>query len=122
GPVGRRTGHAPRGRQAPPRRSGRWSRSLPRQLVLVEDALVEARRQADVVDVALLEMDPAAELTAGNVVALPDQGLQEMRRLDRDRAPHTGHVEVRAVVPPQAGQHEARTAKRYRRTLLRPGD
>ena len=57
-----------------------------RQVVLVEDALVEARRQADVVDVALLHVDAAAELAARDVRVLADQRLQQVRRLDRDRA------------------------------------
>jgi hypothetical protein len=59
--------------------------SLAGQLVLVEDALVEARGQAHVVDVALLEVDPAAQLAARDVRVLADQRLEQVRRLDRDR-------------------------------------
>ena len=60
--------------------------SLAGQLVLVEDALVEAWGQADVVDVALLHVDAAAQLAARRVRVLADQRLEQVRRLDRDRA------------------------------------
>src|SRR4029078_12404915 len=83
-----------------PRRS--WPRSLAGQVVLVEDALVEPGCQADVVDVALLEMDPAAELAAGDVRVLADQGLQQVRLLDRDRTARRGHVEMGGDVSPEA--------------------
>ena len=66
GPGGSRTG---RGRSAgqPPAGRRRSFRQRAGQLVLVEDALVEARRQADVRHVALLEVHATAQLAARDV-------------------------------------------------------
>ena len=72
--VGRRARARP---AAGPRRAP--GRSLAGQLVLVEDALVEARREADVVDVALVEVDAAAQLAARDVVRLAQQALEQVR-------------------------------------------
>src|SRR6187401_2802811 len=83
--------------------------SLAGQLVLVEDALVEARGQADIVHVALLHMDATTQLAARGVRVLPDQGLEQVRRLDRDRATAPGHVEMRADVAAQVRQSETGT-------------
>src|SRR4029078_4939533 len=82
--------------------------SLARQLVLVEDALVEAGGEADIVDVALLHVDAAPELATRRVGVLPDERLEEVRRLDRDRATAAGHVEVGADVAAQVRQPEPR--------------
>src|SRR4051812_4590252 len=89
--------------------------SLLRELVLVEHALVEPGREADVVDVALVEVDAAAQLAARDVVGLAQQPLEEMRRLDRDRATAAGHVEVGADVAAKRWQAEAATGGRNER-------
>jgi len=81
-------------------------RSVPAELVFVEDALVEARRQADVVDIALLQVDTAPQLAARDVLVLTDQRLQQVRCLDGDCAARARHVEMRADVAPQVRQSE----------------
>ena len=49
------------------------------QLLLVEHALVEARREAHVVDVALLEVHAAAQLAARDDAVLADDALEQVR-------------------------------------------
>ena len=90
------------------------------QVFLVEDALVEARREAHVVDVALLEMDAAAQLAARRRGVLAHQGLQEVRRMDRDRAARAGQEEVRADVAPQVRQAEGPGRAHARPRAARP--
>src|SRR6188474_2672047 len=65
-------------------RPGPLIRSLLGELVLVEHALVEPWCEAHVVDVALVEVDATAQLATGDVARLPEQALEEVRRLDRD--------------------------------------
>src|SRR5450759_4622743 len=76
------------------------------QVVLVEDALVEAGPEAHVVHVPLLHVDTAAKLASRDGLVLADQGLEEVRRLDRNGTADACHVEVRADVAPQARQPE----------------
>src|SRR5690349_15043955 len=90
------------------------ARSLAGEVVLVEDALVEPGREADVVDVALLEMDAAAELATRDVRVLPDQRLEQVGRLDGDRAAGPGHVEVGADVAAEVRQAESTADRRHR--------
>src|SRR6188508_100644 len=76
------------------------------QLVLVEHALVEARRQADVRDVTLLEVDAAAQLAARDVLLLAHQCLEQVWSVDGDRAARACHVEMRADVAPEVRKPE----------------
>ena len=122
---GCRSDRAPRARPAP--RDSRWQaprRSLPRQLVLVEDALVEAWRQAHVVDVAWSEVHTARSWHRGTLVSWPDQRLEEVRRLDGDRTTRSGHIEMRAHVAPQVRVRPERRSRadRHRRRWRGPGD
>src|SRR5690606_7840840 len=89
--------------------------------VLVEDALVEERRQAHVVDVALIEVDAPTKLAAGDVRILADERLEQVRRLDGNRTPRPGHVEVRTDVPPEVREPEARATAERRRADRRSG-
>src|SRR6185503_6497330 len=90
-------------RDTPPRlRAG----STGAQLLLVEHALVEAWREADVIDVALLEVDATAQLAARDDALLADDALEQVGRLDGQGAAGAGHVEVRADVAPQVRQAE----------------
>lgn len=95
------------------------------EVFLVEHALVEARRQADVVDVPPLQMDAAAQLATRRGGVLANQGLQEVRGVDRDGATQTGQVEVRTDVAPEVRQAERTgTGEVRERPLLgvrRPG-
>ena len=59
--------------------------STTRQVVLVEDALVEPRREADVGHVALFEVDAATQLAAADGRVLAHERLEQMWRLDGDR-------------------------------------
>src|SRR5258707_754433 len=86
--------------------SGRRRVSRRRQVLLVEHALVEPRREADVAHIARLEVHAAADLAAGDGALLASEALQEMRRLDGQRAASAGQVEVGADVPAQVRQPE----------------
>src|SRR5450759_325329 len=104
----------PGGRRPPPR-------SLV-QVVLVEDALVEAGPKAHVVHVPLLHVDTAAKLASRDGLVLADQGLEEVRRLDRNGAADAGHVEVRADVAAQAREPEPGARRAEARARGCPGE
>ena len=77
GPTSRRP--TSRGPTSRGRRSATGRPSVLAQVVLVEDALVEAGGEADVVHVALLHVDAAAQLAAADVGVLADECLEQMR-------------------------------------------
>jgi hypothetical protein len=67
----------------------------------------------------LLEVHPASELTARDVLLLPYQRLEQVRRLDRDGTAAAGDEEVRADVAAQARQPKGAPARREARVAPR---
>ncbi len=93
-------------RQGVSRHVNQPARQNESDLFLVEDALVEARREADIGDVAGVEVDTAAHLAACDGAVLTHVGLEQMGGLDGDGTAWAGHEEVRTDVAPQVRQAE----------------